>query len=287
MSTFIQIVLNTIIAGGGYILLSLGFNLIFKATKFFDVSSGALITIAGYVVFYMSQTVGCTIFLSVLISLFCTVCVALLLNKFLYRPLRKKNANSLIFLITSLGVYTCIVAIISILFSSQYKTLNVGSSTVFGFLGGNLTAINLVVIFVAIFLSIAVVFVLYRTKYGQSLRAIDDDKTVAEISGIDVENIITKTIILAACIIGTAGIVFGFDTGLVPAMGLLFLLKGIIASIVGGVGSIEGGVIGAIILAVVENIAVFFVGAQWRDPIAFFVFIIILIIKPHGLFKRI
>ena len=260
--------------------------MLFKATKFFDLSNGALLTISGYVTFYFSRILGCNLFLSMLLSLFAVVGFALLLNTFLYRPLCKKGVHSLIPLITSLGLYTCAVAIISLVFSSQYKIVNSGNSTVFSFLSGNITATNLATVLFALLLSIAVIFVLYKTNYGQSLRAIDDDKTVAEISGVDVESTITKTVIFGSCIIGLVGILFGLDTGLVPAMGLLFLLKGIIASIVGGIGSIEGGIVGALVLAIVENIAIVFVGAQWRDPTAFLVFILILIIRPHGIYKR-
>jgi branched-chain amino acid transport system permease protein len=287
MSTFVQIVLNTIIAGGGYVLLSLGFNLLFKATKFFDVSYGALIAISAYCMFYTNRILRINILLSVLFSILFTIIIALLFNKFIYRTFRRKNTHSLIPLLASLGVYTSVVAIISLVFSSQFKSLSVGSSKVFVFLGGSFTLTHLVIIFFAIVSSFSIINILLKTRYGKALRAIDDDKHVAEIVGIKVESIVTKTVIASGFIAGIAGILLGFDTGIVPTMGLLYFLKAIIASIVGGIGSIEGGILGALILATIENLTVFFISAEWRDPVAFLVLIIILVIRPQGILKKI
>jgi branched-subunit amino acid ABC-type transport system permease component len=286
MSTLVQIIINTVITGGGYVLLSLGFNLLFKVVKFVDISYGAILVIGMYAMLFFYHILGLNIFLAVFLSLAVTILAELLFNKIFYKPLRKKGTNTLIPLVVSLGVYSSVVAIISLLFSSQYKTLIVGDSIVFSIYGGSFTLVNLVIVVSAIVFCITIIFILYHTRYGQALRAIDDDTTIAEISGIDVERIITKTIIIATLIITLTGIIFGFDTGVLPTVGLIFLLKGIISAIVGGIGSVEGGIFGALILAVVENLTIFFVAAQWRDPVAFLVFILILIFRPQGLFKR-
>ena len=287
MSIFVQVILNTLLAGGGYVLLSLGFNLLYKTRKFFDISYGVLITIGGYMMFFFRRELSFSFLLSLSLALIVTVFVALIFDSLIYNHFqKKKNVSNLVPLIASLGVYTAVTAILSMLFTSQYQSLSEGASRIFTFFGGNLTLVNVLTIFTAITASVVLLVVLYHSQYGRALRAIDNDIEVAEITGVPVRKIIIKTVAVSAFIAGLSGILFGYDTGLLPIMGMAFLLKAVIASIVGGIGNIRGGILGGLILAVAENTAVFMFSTEWRDPTAFLVLILILLIRPKGLFYR-
>ncbi|TSC78019.1 MAG: branched-chain amino acid transport system permease protein [Parcubacteria group bacterium Gr01-1014_24] len=225
--------------------------------------------------------------LALLLALGITMLMALILDVFIYsRFQKKKNVSNLVPLIASLGIYTAGTAIISIFFTSQYQSLSDGPARIFTILGGHITLVNVLTIFTAITVSVVLLIVLYHSQYGRALRAIDDDTEVAEITGVPARKIIMKTVAVSALIAGLSGILFGYDTGLLPIMGMAFLLKAVIASIVGGIGNIKGGILGGLILAVAENAAVFLFSTEWRDPTAFLVLIFILLIRPKGLFYR-
>ncbi len=139
MDVFGQILLGTIWTGGGYALLSLGFNLFYKTRKFVDISYGSLIIVGAYSMLFFVRDMGLIFWPALLLSLLVTVAVALLLDLFIYNPLKKKKAASLIPLIASLGVNTAIVAIIAMLFSSQHQALYSGETRVFSIIGGNIS----------------------------------------------------------------------------------------------------------------------------------------------------
>jgi branched-subunit amino acid ABC-type transport system permease component len=287
MSDIVQIILNIILAGGGYALLSIGFNLLYKTRKFIDVSYGSLIAIGGYSMLFFERSLNLPFVTALFLSIAVTVLSALLFDIAIYNPIKKKKkVSSLVPLIASLGVYTAVTALISIIFESQYQSLSSLNPTVFTIFGGSLSLINALMILAAVVGSICILFVLYRTEYGRAIRAIDDDQEVAEISGVPARGIVIKVVAISAVFATIFGILIGYDIGLVPAIGMSYLLRSFIVCVMGGLGSIEGGILSAFILAATENITVYFLSTSWRDPAVFLVFLIVLIVCPRGLFYR-
>ena len=118
------------------------------------------------------------------------------------------------------------------------------------------------------------------------IKAISDDEEVAKIVGINTNKIIGRVFFIGSAIAGLAGILTGFDIGIEPTMGMSLLLKGVIASIIGGVGSVYGGVIGAFLLGFVENFGIWKISGEWKDAIAFSVLILFLLFRPNGILKK-
>jgi len=129
----------------------------------------------------------------------------------------------------------------------------------------------------------SLILLLYKTKFGKAVRAINDDEEVAKIVGINTNKIIGYVFFIGSAIAGLAGILVGFDTGIEPTMGLNLLIKCVIASIVGGVGNIYGGVLGAFLLGFVENFGIWKISGEWKDAIAFGLLILFLIFRPRGI----
>ena len=125
-------------------------------------------------------------------------------------------------------------------------------------------------------------FVRY-TRLGKAIRAVADDLVGANIVGIHAERIIAVVFFLGSVLAGAAGILISLETDIVPSMGLNAVMKAIIASIVGGIGSIPGALLGGLFLGLVENMATFLIRAQWKDTVAFAVLVIFLAIRPAGL----
>ena len=137
-----------------------------------------------------------------------------------------------------------------------------------------------------ILIMLALVLFLKCTKQGRAIRAVSDDEEVSKIVGINTEKIIALVFFIGSAIAGWAGILVGFDTGLQPTMGLALLLKGVIAAIIGGVGNIYGGVLGAFLLGFAENFGIWKISGEWKDSIAFVLLILFLMFRPEGIMKK-
>ncbi len=282
-----QLIVNSIIAGAIYSMVALGFNLIYSTAKFFDLGYGVMTAVGGYAVFYLSKTLGFNIYLSIILGVFVAGAVGFLVEKLVYKKLRTRKASSMVFMVASLGVMTALQAIIAILFSSQFQVFpaTINSQT-FEVLGGIITGVQCIILILSILIMFSLVLVLRFTKFGKAIKAVSDDEEVAKIVGVDTDKIISKVFFIGSAIAGLTGILVGFDTGIEPAMGFSLLLKGVIASIVGGVGNIYGGVLGAFLLGFIENFGIWKISGEWKDAIAFAVLIIFLLFRPNGLLGK-
>lgn len=288
MDVAVQVALNALIAGALYSLAALGFNLLYSTTKFFDLGYGAYAAAGAYAVFFVHTTVG----MPLLPALFFGICSAgalgFCVEKIVYKPLRRRRASNTVILIASLGVLTVIQAMLAMIFSSQFESLSrdIGAIQVFDILGGALTDVHVSIMVVAVVTLVALSILLHYTMFGKAIRAISDDEEVAQIVGINSERVVGIVYFLGACMAGVAGIAVGFDSSIQPTMGMAILLAGVVAAIVGGVGNVYGGVLGAFLLAVVENVGVWYLGGSWKAGIAFFILVLFLIVRPQGLLPK-
>ncbi len=287
MSIIPQLIVNSIIAGSIYSLVVLGFNLIYGTTKFFNLAHGVLTAVGGYTVFYVSQKLGWHIVVGIILGVLVSGLIGYLLDKGIFLQLRKRKASSMVLLVAALGIMTALQAIIAILFTSQFQTLSSGMETkVYDIFGGVITNIQLVILISVIIIMFGLGILLKYTKFGKAVRAVSDDETVAKIVGINTDKVISAIFVIGSAIAGYAGIMVGLDTGIEPTMGLSLLLKGVIAAIIGGVGSIYGGVLGAFVLAFIENFGIWKISGEWKDAIAFGVLLIFLLFRPQGIVKK-
>ncbi|MDI6734009.1 MAG: branched-chain amino acid ABC transporter permease [Patescibacteria group bacterium] len=283
-----QLILNSIIAGSIYTLVALGFNLIYSTTKFFNLAHGVLAAVGAYIVFFLAQMLGVDIYLSVVAGIFVAGFIGYLLDKIVYLPLRKRKASNMVLLVASLGAFTVIQAIIAILFSSQFQTLsrNIGFEKTYEIFGGIITQTQLIIFLCGIVIMAGLLIMFKKTSFGKAIVATSDNEEVAKIVGINTNRIIGRVFFIGSAIAGLAGILVGFDTGIEPTMGMSLLLKGVIASIIGGIGSVYGGVLGAFFLGFVENFGIWQISGEWKDAIAFALLIIFLIFRPRGLINK-
>lgn len=282
-----QLIINSIVAGAIYSLVALGFNLVYSTTRFFNLAHGVLCTVGGYVAYFVTTSIGWGILPASIIAVLFAGLMSFLIDRFIYVELRKRKATSMVLLVASLGVMTALQAVVAILFTSQFKTLNVGVDTkVFEVFGGVITDIQVITLILTITIMLVLGVVFAYTRFGKTVRAVSDEESVARIVGIDTEKIISKIFIMGGMVAGLAGVMVGLDTGIEPIMGMGLLLKGVIASIIGGVGSIYGGVIGAFVLGFIENFGIWKISGEWKDAIAFGVLILFLLFRPHGILKK-
>jgi len=279
-----QIIANSIIAGSLYALVGLGFFMVYRTVKFFDLGYGALTAFGGYMMYWFFKILGLQSILAIILALALTGLLAMLINRFVYKPLRARGSSNMVLLVASLGVFTALQAIIAILFSSQFQTIHIKALqetvTIFGAFITHTQLLSIGLTFV-VFISLSLL--LQKTRFGASIRAIGDDEEVAKIVGVNTKKVIAWVFVIAGVIAGLAGLLVGFDTGIEPTMGMQLLLKGVIVVIIGGIGRMYGVIIGAFLLAFIENIAVWHISGEWKDVIAFSVLILFLLFKPKGI----
>src|SRR6185436_15492960 len=156
-----QLILNSVIAGAIYMMVALGFNLIFGTVKFFDLGYGALTTVGGYMVFLFYKKLGLDLSLSITLGVLIAGSIGFLVNKFIYKKLRDRKASNMVMLVASLGVLTVLQAIIAMIFSSQFQTLSTGgSSQVYEVYGAVITQVQLIILISGLIIAGGLTFML-------------------------------------------------------------------------------------------------------------------------------
>jgi len=283
-----QLIANSIIAGAIYSMVALGFNLIYGATKFFNLTHGVIAAVGGYSVFYFAKELGWNIYVACVLGIIIAGLIGYLCERFIYLPLRKRKASQMVLLVASLGAFTALQAVIAILFTSQFQTLSTGVSSIstVNVFGGIITSTQIIIIISTVVIMLALAMMMKFTLFGKTIKALSDEEEVAKIVGIHTNKVIGIVFFIGSAIAGLAGILVGFDTGIEPTMGMSLLLKGVIASIIGGIGNVYGGVLGAFLLGFVENFGIWKISGEWKDAIAFALLIIFLLVRPQGILRK-
>jgi branched-chain amino acid transport system permease protein len=284
MELFVQLTINSLIAASVYALLALGFNLVYSTTRVFNIAHGVLAVVGAYAVFYLSKILGLPYGVGIVAGVALAGLVGFLLDLGIYRPLRMRKASPLVLLIASLGAFTALQAIIAMIFSSQFQTLSPASlQKVFTVFGGSVTLTQVITFMSAIGLYAILMVILSNTAFGKKVRAVSDDEEVARTVGISTNRVIATVFFLGSAIAGLAGIFVAFDTGIQPTSGMFLLLSGAIASIIGGIGNVTGGVLGALLLGFVENFGIWKLSSEWKSAISFGLLIVFLLMRPSGI----
>jgi len=278
-----QLMFNGIIAGSIYALIAIGFTVIYRTVKFFHFAHGVVYTAAAYFAYTLIISLNINFILSFFLSIILATILGISIDRSVYYPLRKRNASNLIFLLASFGIFIFLQNLIQLLYGAQILTIRTGPVKEGNhFLGAVITDIQIIILVVSIILMILAWLFIKKTKLGKAMRAVSDDPTAANVVGINPEKTILVSFAIGSALAGAAGILISFETNIEPTMGFTAVLKGIIASIVGGIGNIPGAVLGGFFLGLAENLGIWKISAGWKDSIAFLILIIFLLIRPWG-----
>ena len=230
---------------------------------------------------------GSNLYLSWAVSCLLAATLGLALYRGLYVYMRERARTPLVMLVASLGVLLALTAFTTIVFHSAPRPLpDVFGSDPWTIAGANIKGFNVFTIGVAIAGFLALLLVLKRTAFGKAVRAIGDDEEVAKVVGINTTAVIAVVFFIAALYAAFAGVLSGHDTAIQPRMGLLLLLKGWIASVVGGIGNLYGALVGGFVLGLIEQFGIWDLAGEWRDAISFILLVLFLSFWPRGLLPR-
>ena len=235
----------------------------------------------------VASTPGLGLYLSWGVACLLSGTVSLALYRGLYVYMRERAKSPLIMLVASLGILLAITAFITIVFRSAPRPLpDTFGSDPWTIGGANIKGFNVFAIGLALAGFGVLLFMVKQTAFGKAVRAIGDDEEVAKVVGINTTVVIAVVFFIGAVYAALAGLVSGHDTAIQPRMGLLLLLKGWIASVVGGIGSLYGAIVGGFALGMLEQFGIWDLAGEWRDVISFVVLIVFLSFWPQGLLPR-
>jgi len=278
-----QAILNSFISASWIALVAIGFMLIFNTSRFFHFAHGVVFTAGAYFTLLFTISLGLPLLFSIILAVMLCGFLGCLMELLLYRHLRHKDSSALIFLLASLGVYIFLQNVVSMVFGDETNSIRQGDvQEGLNILGARITPVQIVTICVSVVLVIALSVFLKKTKVGKSMRAVANDPELASISGIASDRVILWAFAIGSALAGLAGILVALDVDMTPIMGMHALMMGVVAVIVGGVGSIPGIALAALLLGMAQHFGVWYIGSQWQDAIAFIILIVFLLFKPEG-----
>lgn len=278
-----QILFNTLISASLYCVVSISFSLIYYTTKAFYISQAIIITSAAYSCFFLLTYCSTSLFLSVIGAIAISTIIGLLSEILIYKHLRQPNTANFNHLIASIGVYIILQNCISLFFGDDTKVINNADATVgHQYFGAYITTIQVITIVVSIVLFIAISLLLNFTATGKSIRAVASNSELCNIYGTSSNKIILIAFGIGSALAATAGILSAMDTNMTPTFGFNLLLYGVVAMIIGGVGSTRGLIAGSLLVATAQHLAAYYLDTKWMDAVTYVILIIFLIWKPLG-----
>ena len=291
MNEFIQHTINGLALGSIYALIALGYTMVFGVLQLINFAHGDIFMMGSFIGLYFIRfaipNAEPSIFTAIMVlvaAMIGSAIIGVIIEKFAYRPLRK--APRINILITAIGVSLFLEYGGQLVFgaSPQFfpdilprKLIDVG--------GDIILDSNQLTIFVMSFVLMQILsFLVFKTQFGRSMRAISHSLETANLIGINVNKVILITFIIGSALAGAAGVLYGVAYPKIdPLLGLLPGLKAFIAAVLGGIGNITGAVIGAIILGLSETYVAGYISSTYRDALAFLILIVVLLVRPGGL----
>ena len=278
-----QIIINTTLQFSIISLVGISFLLIFNTSKYYAIHHAAIITLGGYFTFFFNKNIGLPLPLAIVISIIFTTTTGLCIEFLIFKNLRKRNSEAFFLIIASLGVYIIMQNLISLFFGDDSKTIRIGEVQVGNkILGAYITNVQIFIIVVGIILCGTTLVFLQYSKIGKYMRAVSSNEELSNIFGIDTNYVILWAFGIGSTLAAVAGMLITFDTDMTPYSGFKILFYGVVAMIIGGVGSYKGLVGGALLLATTQHLSAYYIDSKWMDATAYIILILFLIWKPLG-----
>ncbi len=279
-----QALLFGVVNGCIYILLATGLNLIFGVMKLVNFAHGELLMVGAFVAYEVTTIAGLNPYVSILVSMGAVALIGILLEKFAFRKVRGTEKLNEIFI--SLGLIYVFQNLATLLWVENYNIQIPSPLSGLSLPLGEvlLSYDRILAIVIVIVILIGLVLLTKKTKIGLAMRATSQKSDAAMLMGININRVYTFTFAVGAALAGAAGALYGIILPFNPAIGALPTIKAFAIIILGGLGSIPGAVIGGLLYGIAENATGYLTNGTWQDAVAFALLIIVLVIRPTGLF---
>ena len=284
--SFLNYLISGISLGSVYAIIALGYTMVYGIAKMLNFAHGEVIMVGAYVVFY-STAAGMPAIPAVLLSVVICTVLGMVIEAVAYRPLRSA-ASPLAVLITAIGVSYLLQNLALLFWSSNTKSFtSVVKIPALKVAGLNISGETMVTILACIVIVVGLTLFINKTKPGQAMLAVSEDKGAAQLMGINVNATIALTFAIGSGLAATAGVLLcSAYPSLTPYTGSMPGIKAFVAAVFGGIGSIPGAMIGGILLGIIEIFGKAYISSQMADAIVFAVLIVVLLVKPTGLLGK-
>ena len=286
--SFLSYLINGISLGSVYAIIALGYTMVYGIARMLNFAHGDIIMVGGFTVFTIVTTMGGSPVVGILASVVVCTVLGVTIERVAYRPLR--DASPLAVLITAIGVSYLLQNVALLIFGSNARQFtSVITVPALKLAGGKLSisSVTIVTILSCIVIMAALMTFINKTKMGQAMLAVSDDRGAATLMGINVNRTISVTFAIGSALAAVAGVLLcSAYPSLSPYTGSMPGIKAFVAAVFGGIGSIPGAFIGGILLGIIENLAKAYISSQLSDAIVFSVLIIVLLVRPTGILGK-
>ncbi|HHU82152.1 MAG TPA: branched-chain amino acid ABC transporter permease [Firmicutes bacterium] len=284
MSQLLQQLVNGLSLGSIYALIALGYTMVYGIIRLINFAHGDIYMVGAFVGYFALRG-GLPLPFAFFLAMIIPALFGLVIEFFAYRPLR--NAPRIAALITAIGVSLFLENLGILVLSPDPRpfpqVLPDKSIISYGDVNVSLTQFLMIVITLA--LMVLLTLFVHYTKTGKAMRAVSQDREAAQLMGININRIISVTFVIGSALAGAAGVLVGlYIPRIEPLMGVMYGLKAFVAAVIGGIGIIPGAMLGGVLMGLAETLVTGFLASTWRDAIAFGLLILILLIKPSGIF---
>ena len=287
--SFISYLINGLSLGSVYAIIALGYTMVYGIAKMLNFAHGDIIMVGAYVALMSMTQAGMPPAAAVLAAVVVCTVLGVVIERIAYKPLRNAS-SSLAVLITAIGVSYLLQNLALLIFGANTQTVSSvitwkGITLAGGSL--NISGVTIVTIVACIIIMIVLVAFVQKTKPGQAMRAVSEDKGAAQLMGINVNGTIALTFAIGSALAAIAGVLLcSAYPSLTPYTGAMPGIKAFVAAVFGGIGSIQGAFIGGLLLGIIEILGRAYISSQMADALVFAVLIIVLLVKPSGLLGK-
>ncbi|NLJ72894.1 MAG: branched-chain amino acid ABC transporter permease [Syntrophomonadaceae bacterium] len=287
MLEFMQQLINGLSLGAIYALIALGYTMVYGIIKLINFAHGEIMMVGAYVGFFSISVFGSHIIVAMLFAMIACAILGVIIEKIAYRPLR--GATRIAALITAIGVSLFLQYTTVFFLSPQQRIFPQTAFQTKDYLIAGLSISNKdVFIFVSALILMAILqFIIRKTRTGKAMRAVSLDRDAAVLMGISVDRTISITFAIGSSLAAAAGIMVGiYYSTINPLMGILPGLKAFVAAVLGGIGIVPGAMVGGFLIGILETLVSGYGNSLYRDAVVFGVLILILLVKPTGIFGK-
>lgn len=283
MLFYVQQFVNGLSRGSVYALIAVGFALIFSVLKFSNFAHGGLISIAAYAGYYFSAKFHFPPVVAVVCTAIVGGVMGIVLDFIAFRNLRKRNSSNIFYFVSSITCGILFMNILTLGFGTTFYSIKPFFKTPIWKLGDLvLLKMDVAILLISVGLLAALMLMINKTKMGLALRTVSIDRDTAMLMGINSNMIITVTFMIAGGLAGISGILLGSNFTIDPFLGNM-VVKGFVASVIGGLGSLPGAIMGALLLGIMEVVFTVLVGDILSPAIIFVITLAFLLVRPQGI----
>lgn len=284
---FIQQLANGLSVGSVYALMAVGYALIYSLLNFTNFAHSITVTIGAFTTFFFLTYAMENLFAGIIAGIIAAALLAAVIELIAYRPLLKRNARRVFLMIIGLGISVMGDNLVIIAFTGRFRIFPVNfPSESIQIFGANIGLVDLLIFLVSMVALLVVELIIRKTKLGLAIRSAAFSLEATSLMGVDTFKLILSIFLIAGSLAGVAGTLLGAKYTAYPSLGTFYTNKAFICAVFGGLGSLPGAVVGALILGVSEAMISAYVSTSLRDLFAYFLLIVILLIRPSGLMGK-